>query len=161
MAECVWAPEWVAEDFGQLPVCAGLAGEVHVERDAANRRRRAEAKLVAKRLIKKHDLPIKVMGVDFLDSGDDSDQQVVIYFTGPHRVGFRVLVSELARSLQARIDLRQVGSRDGAKLVGSAAAAGSCAAQPSLLTSNRSACGWRRCRTCLPIRSRSPARVAG
>ena len=118
MAECVWAPEWVAEEFGPLPVCAGLASEAQLKRDANNRRRRAQAKLVAKRLIKKNELPMKVMAVDFLDSGGDFDQMVVIYFTAPHRVDFRVLVSELARTLQARIDLRQVGSRDAARLVG-------------------------------------------
>ena len=118
VAECVWAPEWVAEDFGSLPACAGLASEAQLRRDAANRRRRAEAKLVAKRLIKKNELPMKVMAVDFLDSGETFDQMVVIYFTAPQRVDFRVLVSELARSLRARIDLRQVGSRDAARLVG-------------------------------------------
>ena len=42
----------------------------------------------------------------------------MIYFTAPHRVDFRTLVSELARSLRARIDLRQIGSRDAARLVG-------------------------------------------
>jgi cell fate regulator YaaT (PSP1 superfamily) len=118
VALCVWAPEWVAEDFGSLPVCAGLASEAHLERDSASRRRRAQAKLVAKRLIKKNDLPMKVMAVDFLDTGEHFDQLVVIYFTAPSRVDFRVLVSELARSLRARIDLRQVGSRDAARLVG-------------------------------------------
>jgi cell fate regulator YaaT (PSP1 superfamily) len=118
VAECVWAPEWVAEDFGSLPVCAGLASQTQLERDAANRRRRAEAKLVAKRLIKKNELPMKVMAVDYLDNGEDFDQMVVIYFTAPHRVDFRVLVSELARSLRSRVDLHQVGSRDGARLVG-------------------------------------------
>ena len=38
--------------FRGLPVCAGLAAPEQLERDAANRRRRAEAKLVAKKLIK-------------------------------------------------------------------------------------------------------------
>ena len=61
---------------------------------------------------------MKVVAVDFIDSGIDFDQLVVIYFTAPHRVDFRALVSELARSLQARIDLRQIGSRDAARLVG-------------------------------------------
>jgi cell fate regulator YaaT (PSP1 superfamily) len=47
VAECVWAPELVEDDgFEGLPVCAGLAAAEHLERDAANRRRRAEAKLV-------------------------------------------------------------------------------------------------------------------
>ena len=119
VAECVWAPEWVEDEgFEGLPVCAGVAAPEQLERDAANRRRRAEAKLVAKKLIKKHELPMKVVAVDFIDSGIDFDQLVVIYFTAPHRVDFRVLVSELARSLQARIDLRQIGSRDAARLVG-------------------------------------------
>lgn len=118
VAECVWAPEWLTDDFGDLPRCAGQAAEEDLQRDEDNRRRRAEAKLVAKKLIKKHDLPMKVAGVDYLDRGTDYDRMVVVYFTAPHRVDFRALVSELARSLQARIDLRQVGSRDAARLTG-------------------------------------------
>jgi cell fate regulator YaaT (PSP1 superfamily) len=119
VAECVWAPEWVGEEgFSGLPVCAGLAGPEHLERDATNRRRRAEAKLVAKKLIKRNQLPMKVVAVDFVDSGIDFDQLVVIYFTAPHRVDFRALVSDLARTLQSRIDLCQIGSRDAARLVG-------------------------------------------
>ncbi len=120
VAECVWAPEWVDDDpgFTDLPLCEGKAGQTELDRDAANRRRRAEAKLVAKRLIKKNDLPMKVVAVDYLDAGEDFDQLVVIYFNAPHRVDFRALVGELARSLRARIDLRQIGSRDAARLTG-------------------------------------------
>ena len=121
VAECVWAPEWVDDaDTGyvDLPVCAGKAGDSELSRDEVNRRRRAEAKLVAKRLIKKHELPMKVVGVDYVDSGDDFDELVVVYFTAPHRVDFRSLVGELARTLRARIDLRQVGSRDAARIIG-------------------------------------------
>lgn len=56
VAECVWAPEWVEEEgFTALPVCAGPASPEHLERDATNRRRRAEAKLAAKKLIKQKD----------------------------------------------------------------------------------------------------------
>jgi len=120
VAECVWAPEWVDDDpaYADLPLCAGKADQADLDRDAANRRRRAEAKLVAKKLIKKNDLPMKVVAVDFLDSGAEVDQLVVIYFNAPHRVDFRALVGELARSLRARIDLRQIGSRDAARLTG-------------------------------------------
>ncbi|MCW2811352.1 MAG: hypothetical protein JWP61_1810 [Friedmanniella sp.] len=120
VAECVWAPEEVDDDEGlrDLPVCAGPASEADLQRDATNRRRRAEAKVVAKQLIRRHGLPMKIVAVDFLDSGGEFDQQVVLYFTAPHRVDFRVLVGELARSLQARIDLRQIGSRDAASVVG-------------------------------------------
>jgi len=118
VAECVWSPEWVTEDFGDVPLCAGKASEDDLARDDTNRRRRAEAKIVAKKLIKKHDLAMKVVGVDYLDHDPAVDQLVVIYFTAPHRVDFRALVSELARSLRSRIDLRQVGSRDAARLTG-------------------------------------------
>ena len=118
VAECVWAPEWVSEDFGDVPLCAGTASEDDLARDEANRRRRAEAKMVAKKLIKKHDLAMKIVGIDYLDHDPTADQLVVIYFTAPHRVDFRALVSELARTLRSRIDLRQVGSRDAARLSG-------------------------------------------
>lgn len=119
VAECVWAPEWVDDDgLTDLPVCAGPADDQQLERDVANRRRRAEAKLVAKKLIKKNELPMKVVAVDYVDVGDDFTELIVIYFTAPHRVDFRNLVSELARALQARIDLRQIGSRDSARLIG-------------------------------------------
>jgi cell fate regulator YaaT (PSP1 superfamily) len=120
VAECVWAPEWVDDDHGftDLPACSGKAGQAELDRDAVNRRRRAEAKLVAKKLIKKNELPMKVVAVDYLDVGEDFDQLVVIYFSAPHRVDFRALVGELARSLRARIDLRQIGSREAAQLTG-------------------------------------------
>lgn len=118
VAECVWAPEWVTEDFGEVAMCGGKASDDDLARDETNRRRRAEAKIVAKKLIKKHGLAMKIVGIDYLDHDPAVDQLVVIYFTAPHRVDFRALVSELARSLRSRIDLRQVGSRDAARLTG-------------------------------------------
>ncbi|MEV4252450.1 regulatory iron-sulfur-containing complex subunit RicT [Spirillospora sp. NPDC049652] len=114
VAECVWAPQWVSEEIGGLPVCAGLAGEEHLSRDDANRRRRAEGRAIAKRLIRKHELPMKVIGVDYLDT----DNVFKIYFSAPHRVDFRALVRDLARNIRARVELRQVGPRDEARLQG-------------------------------------------
>lgn len=119
VAQCVWAPEEVdGLDDDELPVCVGLAGPDDLERDEINRKRRAEARIVANRLIRRHKLPMKVVGVDWIDRSDDFDREAVIYFTAPGRVDFRVLVSDLARALNARIDLRQVGTRDAARLMG-------------------------------------------
>jgi cell fate regulator YaaT (PSP1 superfamily) len=101
-----------------LPVCVAPAEAADLERDAVSRRRRAEAKLVTKRLIKSGGLPMKVVGIDYLDRSADFDQLMIIYFTAPRRVDFRSLVGELARALRVRIDLRQVGSRDTARLTG-------------------------------------------
>jgi cell fate regulator YaaT (PSP1 superfamily) len=120
VAECVWAPQWVSEEIGGLPVCAGLATEDHLARDEANRRHRAEGRSIAKRLIRRHGLPMKVIGVDYLDA----DNVFKVYFSAPSRVDFRALVRDLARALTAevdqrtRVELRQVGPRDEARLQG-------------------------------------------
>jgi cell fate regulator YaaT (PSP1 superfamily) len=114
VAECVWAPQWVSEDIGGLPVCAGPATAEHLARDERNRSRRTAARSVAKRLVRAHDLPMKVVGVDYIDS----DEKIVIYFSAPHRVDFRQLVRVLAAELRARVDLRQLGPRDEARVLG-------------------------------------------
>jgi cell fate regulator YaaT (PSP1 superfamily) len=114
VAECIWAPQYVSEDVEGLPVCAGLAGDEELTRDETNRRRRTESRSIAKKLIRKHGLPMKVIGVDYLDH----DNVFKIYFSAPQRVDFRVLVRDLARSMKARVELRQVGPRDEARLQG-------------------------------------------
>src|SRR5262249_7093750 len=77
VAECVWAPQWVSEDVGGLPTLVGLAGESDLERDEASRRRRAEARVAAKRLIREHGLRMKVVGIDHLDR----ENAFTIYFS--------------------------------------------------------------------------------
>ncbi|PRX97870.1 PSP1 domain-containing protein [Allonocardiopsis opalescens] len=114
VAECVWAPQWVSDDVDGLPVCAGLAGDGDLARDERNRARRAEARSVSKRLIRRHGLPMKVVGVDYLDRAGS----FTVFFSAPDRVDFRALVRELARALHARVELRQVGPRDEARLQG-------------------------------------------
>jgi cell fate regulator YaaT (PSP1 superfamily) len=116
VAECVWAPQWVSDDIGGLPVCAGVASEDDVSRDARNRRRRAEAKVAAKRLVRGHELPMKILAVDYVDRGDRP--RFVVYFSAPHRVDFRALVRDLSRAVGARVELRQLGARDEARVQG-------------------------------------------
>jgi cell fate regulator YaaT (PSP1 superfamily) len=114
VAECVWAPQWLSEDVGGLPVCAGLAGPEDLERDDQNRRRRAEGRLAARRLIREHGLPMKLIAVDFLSATN----VFVVYFSAPHRVDFRLLVRDLAARLRSRVELQQIGPRDEARLQG-------------------------------------------
>jgi cell fate regulator YaaT (PSP1 superfamily) len=118
VAECVWPPQWVSEDVGGLPLCAGIATDEDLARDESNRAIRAEAKQTAKRLIRQHRLPMKVVGVDYTERRADIDRLVTIYFSAPHRVDFRALVRDLASALRARIDLRQLGDRDEARVQG-------------------------------------------
>lgn len=123
VATCAWGPadvDWA----GDLPACLGVATSADLERDARNRRRRAEIGEVARQLIAKHDLGMRVVGVDFVDQSERFDQQAVVYFEAAGRVDFRGLLIDLARALKARIDLRQVGSRDAAALIGGVGACG-------------------------------------
>jgi cell fate regulator YaaT (PSP1 superfamily) len=114
VAECVWAPQWVDEEVGGLPVCAGMATEDHLTRDEENRAKRAHARVTARRLIRDHSLPMKVVGVDYVGG----PPVFTIYFSAPHRVDFRALVRDLASRLSGRVELRQVGPRDEARLQG-------------------------------------------
>jgi cell fate regulator YaaT (PSP1 superfamily) len=114
VAECVWAPQWVSEEIDGLPVCAGLASDGDLARDEENRKRRAEGRLASRRLIREHGLPMKVTAVDFIGT----ENVFVVYFSAPHRVDFRALVRDLGGRLKARVELRQIGPRDEARLQG-------------------------------------------
>src|SRR5579875_2590763 len=114
VAQIVWAPQWVGEEIGRLPVLAGMASEADVETAAASRKKRAAARVAARRLIREHDLPMKIAGVDHVLAAN----RTTLYFTAPHRVDFRALVRDLAATLHGRVELRQLSSRDEARLTG-------------------------------------------
>ena len=114
VAYCVWAPQWVSEDVEGLPVCEGIATDEHLARDEENRARRAQARVTARRTVREHELPMKVVGVDYTES----PPVFTVYFSAPHRVDFRALVRSLAGRLNARVELRQIGPRDEARLQG-------------------------------------------
>ncbi|HET6816664.1 MAG TPA: regulatory iron-sulfur-containing complex subunit RicT [Mycobacteriales bacterium] len=116
VAECVWAPAFTDDDIGGLPQLAGIATPQDLERDERNRRRRAEARVAAKRLIRQHDLPMKVVGVDYLDRGEP--RRIIVYFSAPHRVDFRDLVRDMSRTLDVKVELRQLAARDEARVQG-------------------------------------------
>jgi cell fate regulator YaaT (PSP1 superfamily) len=116
VAECVWAPQWVTDDIGGLPAVAGLATEADLERDAHNRRRSAAAKVAVKRLVREHGLAMKPVAIDVRDRADPP--RVVIYFSAPHRVDFRALLRDLYQAVDSKIELRQVGARDAARVQG-------------------------------------------
>ena len=119
VAECVWAPQWVAEDTDGYPTLIGPADEDDLRRDELTRKRKAEAKVAAKRLIREHELPMKVVAVDhLLETTGGSGARTTIYFTAPHRVDFRALVRDLGATLHCRVELRQLSARDSARVQG-------------------------------------------
>jgi cell fate regulator YaaT (PSP1 superfamily) len=83
-------------------------------RDAFNRDREANALELCKRLVDRLHLPMRLIDAQYTFDGS----HVLIHFLADNRVDFRELVRELAHELHTRIELRQVGVRDEAKLLG-------------------------------------------
>ena len=79
-----------------------------------NRKREREAFHICEGKIADHGLEMKLVNVSV---GFDSNK-IVFYFTADGRVDFRELVRDLASVFRARIELRQIGVRDEAKMVG-------------------------------------------
>lgn len=69
---------------------------------------------VFRRLVSQSGLDMKPVGVEYLFDGD----KVVCYFSAEERVDFRQLVRDLSRELHQRIDMRQIGVREEAAVVG-------------------------------------------
>ena len=63
--------------------------------------------------IRERSLPMRLVGVEHLFSGD----KIIFYFLAENRVDFRELVKELARRYRTRIEMRQIGVRDEARLL--------------------------------------------
>jgi cell fate regulator YaaT (PSP1 superfamily) len=68
----------------------------------------------------KHKMPIKLIDVSF----NFDVSKIVFYFTAEGRVDFRDLVKDLATVFMTRIEMRQIGVRDEAKIVGGLATCG-------------------------------------
>jgi cell fate regulator YaaT (PSP1 superfamily) len=73
-----------------------------------------EAMVEGAKLVEKLGLPMKLISADYNLDGS----RVTVYFGADERVDFRELVREIAGKLHARVELRQVGPRDEAKLIG-------------------------------------------
>lgn len=79
-----------------------------------HRRREREAYGIGEAKIAQHGLEMKLVGISASFDGN----KLIFYFTADGRVDFRALVRDLASSLHCRIELRQIGVRDEAKMIG-------------------------------------------
>lgn len=114
VAECVWAPEYIADPVGGLPMLAGMAQPEDLARTADARQKRALARVAAKRLSRELALNMKIVAVDYVTVAN----RYTVYFTAAHRVDFRQLVRDLSRTLAGRVELRQLTARDEARVQG-------------------------------------------
>ncbi len=102
-------PEYLQPRCGRVLRVAtdqDLAEQNRINEDAA------EELAFCQRLVKQHNLPMKLITCEHLFGGE----RVIFYFMAEGRVDFRDLVRDLARQYQTRIEMRQVGARDEARL---------------------------------------------
>jgi len=79
--------------------------------------------------------------------------KIIFYFTADGRIDFRELVKDLAAVFRTRIELRQIGVRDEAKMLGGLGTCGRGLCCSSYLS------GWLKTRTCPLIQPRFPGYV--
>jgi len=82
--------------------------------DQANKKKALQAMEVARQKIADHGLEMHLVDAEYTFDGS----RVVLYFTADGRVDFRELVKDLASALRTRVELRQIGVRDQAKMIG-------------------------------------------
>lgn len=91
-----------------------LASTDDIEQFKTNMIDQKEIMDLTQSLVIKHKLDMKLLNSEYtLDRS-----KLIIYFTSEGRVDFRDLVKDLANEFHVRIELRQVGARDGAKVIG-------------------------------------------
>ena len=90
------------------------ASEADLKQIQDNRKKAQEASVTCTQKIQDHKLDMKLVGAEY--AFDRS--KILFYFTAEGRVDFRELVKDLAKIFKARIELRQIGVRDEAKMLG-------------------------------------------
>ena len=124
-----------------------IATEQDIQHGRDNRIKEKEAFEICQKKIAEHKLEMKLVSVEYSFDGS----KVIFYFTANGRVDFRSLVKDLASVFKMRIELRQIGVRDEAKMLGGLGPCG----RPIC-------CGsWQRNRTCHSTPQRSVAYAGG
>ena len=90
------------------------ATEEDLAKEAAHREREKEAYKTCRQRIAEHGLNMKLIRAEYSFDG----KKLLFYFTADGRIDFRDLVKDLAAVFHTRIELRQVGVRDEAKMLG-------------------------------------------
>ncbi len=108
------------EVVGQLKGIVRRATAIDLTQTAYHRCKEQEALERCRAKAQEHGLPMKIIRAEYNYDGS----RLVFFFAAEKRVDFRQLVQDLARSFNARIELRQIGVRDEAKLMGGIARCG-------------------------------------
>ena len=91
-----------------------IATDEDIAKVAENKEKEKDAFAICQKKISAHGLDMKLVDVEYTFDGG----KVLFYFTADGRVDFRDLVKDLASVFKTRIELRQIGVRDEAKMLG-------------------------------------------
>ena len=115
-ATCTVGNHEVEDSAVIQPLCPVLRRATDADRAAVERGRRKESEAfdICEKKIADHGLEMKLVNVSCSFDGS----KIIFFFTADGRVDFRELVRDLASVFRARIELRQIGVRDEAKMIG-------------------------------------------
>ena len=91
-----------------------IATEKDLKKVEENKKKAEDALKICEELIEQHNLDMKLVEVEYSFDGG----KIIFFFTSDGRVDFRELVKDLAARFHTRIELRQIGVRDEAKMLG-------------------------------------------
>ncbi|GAV22937.1 PSP1 domain-containing protein [Carboxydothermus pertinax] len=114
--EVIIPPKYVSEEELVLPLKPVIrkATPEDLEILRENKEKEKKAFSICLEKIAQHGLPMKLVGVEYTFDRN----KVIFYFTADGRIDFRELVRDLAAVFKTRIELRQIGVRDEAKMIG-------------------------------------------
>jgi cell fate regulator YaaT (PSP1 superfamily) len=90
------------------------AEPIDIRQEELNILKEREYAQVCRKKIVEHNLPMKLINVEIVPDGS----KIIFFFTAENRVDFRSLVKELAADLRTRIEMRQIGARNEAQILG-------------------------------------------
>ncbi len=91
-----------------------IATEADIKTASELREKEKEAVITCQKKVEAHQLEMKVINAEISFDGS----KIIFYFTADGRIDFRNLVKDLASVFRTRIELRQIGVRDEAKMLG-------------------------------------------
>lgn len=114
--ECVIGIKEISEKDIVAPLKSVLriATEEDINKHFKNKDKEKDAFDICLKKIQEHELTMKLIDVEYTFDNN----KVIFYFTADGRVDFRELVKDLATIFKTRIELRQIGVRDEAKMLG-------------------------------------------
>ncbi len=114
--EVVTGPKFIKEEeiISPLKKVLRIATNEDKAKNAENKRKEQESYEICLKKINEHNLNMKLVDIEYTFDNN----KVIFYFTAEGRVDFRELVKDLASVFRTRIELRQIGVRDEAKMLG-------------------------------------------